>query len=105
MLLLVFNIEQPDGVVEAKTKVCQICVECEKVPEEVEQVTEKLEGITTIEPNKMEEFEELEELNRHKVLIAETYWVVRISKLTKKNAEQIQCLLSLRCQTVHNGVS
>ena len=40
MLLLVLNADQPEGVLEAETKACPICVECEKVPEEVEQVTE-----------------------------------------------------------------
>ena len=105
MLLLVLNANQPEGVLEAETKACPICVECEKVPEEVEQVTEELEGIAEIEPNNMEEFEELEEKNRHKVLIAGTYWGVRISKPTMKNAERIQRLLSLRHQTVLDGVS
>ena len=52
----------------------------------------------------MEEFEELEE-KRDKVLIAGTYWGIRISKLTKKNVEQIQHLLSLRWQTILDGVS
>lgn len=104
MILLVLNIDQPNGVLEAKTGACQVCVECEKIPEEVELV-EALEGMGPMEPNESEEFEELEETKRHKVLIAGTYLGLRISKPTKKNAERIQQLLALRRSTVLDGVS
>ena len=73
MLLLVLNADQPEGVLEAETEACPICVECEKVPEEVEQVTEELEGIAEIEPN---DIERLLSLRRQTVLdgVSRFYW-------------------------------
>ena len=104
MFLLALIVDQPGAEVDGEISACKVCVECEKGAEELDPI----QDLTRMEPrapNEVEEFEEEEQTHRHKVLIGGTYWGIRISKPTKKNAKRIQLLALSRWLDILSGVS